>query len=332
MFCLTIVNLFGYSQVKKATYWTSPNIPKGIEQSLAAHDLIIIDYENLFNASRSRLETIKAINPQIIVLVYSNPMEIWDKDLTDRPMANKLKSSFNATWQLKTANKKSVVFWPGMLMMNMTTKSPRVNNKTYSEFYVDWLIKNVLQDKLIDGYFMDNGTATVSWISPLIDADNDGKADQASALDSVWREGMVLFLKTIRQKMGDSFIIVTNKGIRDFAFINNGVMFEKFPNDYIGHDEAGGWYQSIENARRNGKFNIFQVDLQHIEFGITSSLLLDNVYVAAGQNIPLQQKYYFDTGASMGNFYKKNGKYYRNFENGTVEVDPEKKIGKFLPK
>lgn len=318
-----------FAQLKTAAYWTAPNTSEGLVEKLAKHDLLIIDYENLFNESRKNLEAIKKINPAIIFLIYSNPMEIWSKEMTDRPIANQLKNKFYPQWQLKDTKGKNVIFWQGMIMMNLTTKCPEIKQKNYGQYYADWLLQNILNDPLADGYFLDNGTATIAWISPLIDADNDGIADNPDNLNASWQAGMTAFLKKIRETKGDDFIIVTNKGIKDFFFVNNGVMFEKFPNDYIGHKEADGWYQSIENARRSGKYNIFQTDFSNLDFGIASSLLLDNVYVAVGQNIPFPENRLIKTGKPKGSFYKKEGKYYREYENGTVIVNPEKKTGEF---
>lgn len=331
-FAFLLLGLISSAQVKPASYWTAPSIPEGLVEKLAKHQLLIIDYENLFNDSRARLDQIKALNPKIIFLAYTNQMEIWAKDYDSRPVANKLKKSFSPKWQLKDSQGRNVVFYPDMLMMNLTTASPKVNNQTYGEFYVEWLLNNVLNDPLIDGYFMDNGTSTVSWVNGLIDADNDGRPDNPASLDRIWRDGMIKYLQTIKSRKGADYIIVTNKAIRDFSFINDGTMSEKFPNDYVGYKGAGGWYQCIENARRSGQYNIFQVDLHLIEFGVASSLLLDNVYVAMGQNIPLPGKYNWDTGKPTGPFYKKSGIYYRDFEKGKVIVDPEKQKGQFISK
>jgi len=320
------------AQIKLASYWTGPNIPMALSDDIAKIEMLIVDYENLSPDRRQVLERIKKLNPEIIFLVYSNPMEIWENNHPTRPMANLLKKEFSESWQLKDWQGNNVKFWPNMLMMNLSSSCPKVKGLNYGEYYSSWLITNILSDTLIDGYFMDNGTANISWVNPKIDIDADKNVDSVHKIDYLWKKGMVNFLDKIRKAKGDGFIIVTNKGARDFFFINNGVMFEKFPNDYIGDTQAGGWYQSIENARRAGNYTIFQLDYPNLEFGIASSLLLDNVYVAVGQNMLIPKSFVPDTGKPLGNFYKEKGVYYRNYEKGKVMVTPEKKEGKFLYK
>lgn len=109
-------------------------------------------------------------------------------------------------------------------------------------------------------------------------------------------------------------------------------MFEKFPNKYLGDIRADGWYRCLENARYTGPYTIFQVDYKNLEFGLASSLLLDNVYIAVGQNMPFPEKLRPITGKALGPMYKKNGVYYRDYEFVKVEVYPEKKIGKLILK
>jgi hypothetical protein len=317
------------AQIKLASYWTGPNMPTDLASELAKLYLMIIDYENFAPERRAVLKQIKSIKPEIVFLLYSNPMEIWENDFNSRPMANLLKNHFDPAWQLKDWQGNNVRFWPNMIMMNLSSTCPKINQLSYGEYYSSWLI-NILNDSLVDGYFMDNGSVNISWLNPRIDIDADKQADSAHKIDRFWREGIISFLKKIKEAKGEDFIIVTNKGTRDLFFINNGVMFEKFPNDYLGDDQANGWYQSFENARRAGKYTIFQLNYPELEFGIASSLLLDNVYVALGHNLMIPESFIWDTGKAIANFYKEKGVYYRQYEKGKVMVHPEKKIGKFI--
>lgn len=321
----------GMAQIKYASYFTSPSIPKIITEKLYKDNLIIIDYENL-KKDRESLVAIKKNNPQIKLLIYFNDMEVWTKDIPDRPIANAFKSKLPAEYRLKRADGKPVIFWQGMEMMNESSDCPKINGQNYVEFYANWLISNILNDPIIDGCFKDNGTPTISWVDATIDANNDKKADSPSALNASWREGITELLKIIREKKGENFIIVTNKGEKHFFFLNDGVMFEKFPNNYLGSKRADGWYQCIENAKRAGPYTIFQVDLKNLEFGLASSLLLNNVYIIAGQNMQIPDKYRIETGKPLGEMYKNGDLYCRDYELIRVEVDPEKKIGKLIEK
>ncbi len=317
------------AQIKYSTYWVAPSIPANMGSKLASDDLLIVDYENLVN-NRLELEMIKIGNPNIKLLIYSNPMEIWNKDIANRPLANSLRAKLPAAYKLKRSDGKPVIFWKNMEMMNMSVNCPRVNGKNYNEFYAEWLLINALADPLVDGYFEDNGTPTIAWVDPLIDSDNDGKPDNPSALNNAWQNGQTQFLSLIRKAKGDKFIIVTNKGEKHFFFINDGVMFEKFPNDYLGSKRAGGWYQCIANAKHAGPYTIFQVDSKNLEFGIASSLLLDEVYISLGQNIQVPEQFRTPTGKAISAMYKKGSTYCRDYELVTVEVNPELKTGRLV--
>ena len=317
------------AQIKFATYWVAPSIPANMALKLSTDSLLIVDYENLVN-NHSELEIIKQQNPHIKLLIYSNPMEIWNKDIVNRPLANSLRAQMPAAYKLKKSDGKPVIFWKNMEMMNMSSSCPSVNGKKYNQFYAEWLLTNVLSDPLIDGYFQDNGTPTIDWVDPLIDANNDGKADNPQALNTVWQAGMTQFLRIIRQAKGKDFIIITNKGEKHFFFLNDGVMFEKFPNDYLGSKLAGGWYQCIDNAKHAGPYTIFQVDTKNLEFGLASSLLLDEVFITLGQNIQVPEQFRTPTGKAISAMYKKGSIYYRDYELVTVEVNPELKTGRLV--
>lgn len=319
------------AQIKYATYWVAPSMAPNTAEKLCFDSLLIIDYENLIN-NRGELAEIKQLNPSTKILLYFNPIESWEKNVNNRPLANTLRSQIPKPFYLKRSDGKPAVFWKGMNMLNMSDNCPRVNGKNYNEYYAHWLLTGPLSDTLIDGCFADNGTSTIAWVDPLIDSDNNGRADSPAALNASWQKGMTEFFNLIRKAKGKDFIIVTNKGERYFFFVNNGIMVEKFPNDYLGSKRAGGWYQSIENARRAGSYTIFQVDIKNLEFGLASSLLLDNVYICLGQNMQIPLKLRIPTGKPLGKMYKKGNLYCRNYELVTIEVNPEKGTGQIKPK
>lgn len=321
------------AQIKTAVYWTAPTMSAEDANKLAKDQLVIVDYENIAN-NWQHTKKIKSLNDKAKLLIYSNTMEIWSSgQVPHRPMANKLWHELPLEYRLKNKNKKPVIFWKDMEMMNITRNCPRIGGKNYNEYYREWLLKNALPDSLnryIDGYFQDNGNSTVSWIDPGIDSDNNGEADNPRVLDAAWQSGMIDFLTKIREAKGKDFIIVTNKGEKNLFFLNNGVMFEKFPNDYLGDHRAGGWYRCMEIAEAAGPYTIFQVDWEDLEFGIASSLLLDNVYIAVGQNVQIPEQYRVPTGKPLGKQYKKGNLYCRDYELVTIEVNPEKRTGRLL--
>lgn len=319
------------AQIKCVSYWIAPTCPKEMAEKLASDSLLIIDYENLVN-NRETLELIKQLNPKLKIIIYGNQMESWIKETINRPLANELKTQIPKEFFLKKADGKPVTFWPDMELMNMSTSCSKINGKKYNEYYANWLLTKILNDSLVDGYFADNGTSTIFWVNHFIDADNNHIPDGQTKLDNSWRAGMVEFLDIIRKAKGKDFIIITNKGEKTFFFITNGVMFEKFPNKYLGDPKADGWYKCLDNASQAGPYTIFQVDYKNLEFGLASSLLLDNVYIAVGQNMLIPRELRIPTGKPLGKMYQKNGLYYRDYELIKVEVNPLKKVGKLIPK
>jgi len=327
-FCLALT-----AQIKTAVYWTAPTMSAEDASKLKKDQLVIVDYENIAN-NWQHTKKIKSVKTKLVI--YSNHMEIWSSgQVPDRPMANKLWYQLPKEYRLKNKNGKAAIFWQDMEMMNITRNCPKINGKNYNEYYREWLLKNALPDSLnhyIDGYFQDNGNSTVSWIDSGIDSDNNGEADNPRVLDAAWQSGMIDFLTTIRKAKGDNFIIITNKGEKNLFFLNDGVMFEKFPNDYLGDKRAGGWYKCMEIAEVAGPYTIFQVDWENLEFGIASSLLLDNVYIAVGQNLQIPEQYRVPTGKPLGEQYKKGDLYCRDYELVTIEVNPVKKTGRLVPR
>jgi hypothetical protein len=264
-------------------------------------------------------------------------METFFQIVANRPMQSYwttwIREHYPA-WFLKTDNGKPAVFWIGMRMMNISSSCPKVNGQTYGDWMASFLLKSVLSDDIWDGYFMDNGGGNISWVygdrRTKIDADNNSVADNDSLLDKSWSEGVHSFLKKIREVKGKKFIILANKGSKEFMDVLNGRMFETFPCDYLGDKKDGGWWQGIKNSDKTGKYTVFQVIAEDLEFGLASALLKDNVSIAVGQDNP---KFYpiLETklGKALGKMKILKGKVCRrNFQNGYVTVIPSRREGK----
>lgn len=332
--------------IKTAAYWTSPIMRGDDIVNLAKHDLVIVDLENKFN-NRQSLVALKRLNPKIKILAYSNPMEIFLTKYTNRPWQNKIIDEITnhrpewllsiITTQVTEGGKKRqqdyATFWPGMVMLNMSATCPRVKGEIYPKWIAKKLATEVLNDPIWDGYFQDNGTPNISWINPgKIDINGNFRADRDAVIDKNWEKGMEIFLKIVRRALGPNKIIVMNKGDNSFSKFADGKFFEKFPNDYLGDKWAGGWRQSIHNAQRTGSFTIFQVERHEIMFGLTSALLLDNVYLAIGQDDAgiFPELMDINLGRAFGRFQAAGPIYTRQYEWGTVKVDPLARRGDII--
>jgi len=223
----------------------------------------------------------------------------------------------------------------------MSADCPRIAGQTYAEWIAAKLNNEIFVDTIWDGHFLDNGGGNIWWVNDWsnntatggIDADRDGQPDEPGELDDSWYQGLETYYQTIRQAQGQEFVIIANKGSLDFKDLVDGKLFENFPNDYLGSEVDGGWPQCIYLAKQLGPYTIFHASRENLDFVLASALLLDNVYVAIGQDDPrLFRKFYIQTGQAKSKLKVaklKSGanKYYRRFENGQIEVYPQKRKG-----
>ncbi len=340
--------------VKTAAYWTSPVMQIGDVERLAKHDIVIIDLENLFN-NRERLLELKLLNPEIKLLIYSNPMEIFLSTYNNRPWQNKIINEIinhRQEWLLKTIGRRQdgrleeryAQFWTfpnPMTMLNMSTVCPKIKGETYVEWMAKKMRQEILSDPIVDGYFQDNATWEIAWMftdkQEKVDINGDKRPDRDEVVNRYWEKGISQYLRLIREggdrygffsrlfkrQQKDNFIIVGNKG--DLRFLNqvSGKFFEKFPNDYLGEKWLGGWRQCISNARQTGPYTIFQANRANIDFVLASTMLLDNVYLAIGQDDSgIFPELEIDLGSPLGSFKYDQRVYTRNYTRGVVTVWP----------
>lgn len=330
-----VVNAPETYMVKTAAYWTSPIMSREDAINLAKHDLVIADLENKFN-NREILIALKELNPNLKLFCYSNPMEIFLTKYNNRPWQNYVINEIvkeRQDWLLRTINSKAeenfASFWPGMTMLNMSSACPKIWFQDYSEWMAKKISSEILSDTIWDGYFQDNCSANISWVYKLksekIDINGDNEIDNDNYIDSEWKKGIGKYLSIVKE---NNLPIIGNKGDLNFLDKLSGKFFEKFPNNYLGSKRAGGWYQCMNNAKRTGKLTIFQVSENDLMFGLASSLLLDNVYLAIGQDNPSYFKELnIKLGKATGKMYSNKGLFCRKYQKGLVIVNPKERKG-----
>lgn len=344
--------------LKTAAYWTSPTMQPSDVERLARHDILIIDLENKFN-NRERLLELKLLNPEIKLLVYSNPMEIFLSTYNNRPWQNKVINEIinnRPEWLLKTIARRAdgrleeryAQFWTipnPMTMLNMSSVCPKIKGEIYVEWMAKKINQEILSDPIVDGYFQDNATWEIVWMfagkQEKVDINGDKKPDRDEIVNRYWEKGVSHYLKLIREgnshyrffsrlfkKPGKEMIIISNKG--DLHFLNrvNGKFFEKFPNDYLGEKWLGGWRQCVSNAKQTGPYTIFQANRANIDFVLASALLLDNVYLAISQDDSgIFPELEINLGEPLGTFKYDQRVYTRKYTRGMVTVWPADKKG-----
>jgi hypothetical protein len=320
--------------IKTAAYWLSPTMSKANAKNLALYSIVVADEENLINNPHS-LKIIKRRNKDVKLLCYTNPMEIFNPMVPDRPiqstMAKEILEKY-PQWLLKISDGENATFWPGMTILNLSTDCPKINGKTYVEYIAEKKLI-ILKNKVWDGSFEDNNGGNISWVylgqKFQIDADNDGKNDIPDSLDYKWSIGVQNYLTLIRSGMNDTKLIIGNKGSVEFTDLVDGRWFEWFPNDYLGGKKNFGWDQCMINAEKTGAYTVFHVRPDDFLFGIASSLLVDNVYVAVAQNdAEIHPEFNIQLGKALDKAQYNDTCYFRNYEKGRVEVRPWNREGK----
>ena len=315
--------------IKSANYWTSPTMTDNDARSLSLYKIVIVDGENLIN-NPERLRMIKRLNCNIKLLSYQNPMEIFNPMTNFRPIQSEIAQEIFQNypeWLLKNSSGKNVIFFPGMIMLNLSTNCPKIGGINCSEYLAAKQL-DILQDQIWDGSFLDNGGKNISWVDSTIDSNNDHLADNPDSLNQAWSDGVYYYLSLIKTGMRKNMLLIANKGSLDFLEILDGRMFEKFPNNYLGGKKDHGWHKCMLNAQKTGLYTIFLVEPKDLMFGVASALLSDNVYIAVGQDNP---KYHpelnIDLGKALSPAQKVDSSYFRLFEKGKVEVFPSIKKG-----
>lgn len=344
--------------IKTAAYWTSPIMSQVDARNLAKHDLLIVDLENKFNNRKILLE-LKKMNPNIKLLAYSNPMEIFLTLYASRPWQNKVIEEITQNrraWLLQVVSRENPnqsksysKFWPGMVMLNLSSTCPKIDGETYSEWMAKKINTEILSDNIFDGYFMDNGTVNISWLyegqGGYIDVAGNGSLKPNSYVDKKWSEGVRSYLSYIKNKgklkkglfawfsrlfqsQKSDRIVVSNKGDLNLLDIVDGKFFEKFPNDYLGETWLFGWRQSLFNAQKTGEYTVINVEHNNLYFGLASCLLLDNAYLSIGQDYSASFKdLNINPGKPLGEMQVRNLVYTREYENISVAVYPQSREG-----
>jgi len=315
--------------IKAAAYWTSPVMDDKDAKRLSLYKIIIVDGENLVN-NPDKLIIIKKLNSNAKLICYFNPMELFYPIAIDRPTQSRMTKDILQNypeWLLKTSKDENVIFFPGMIMLNLSTNCPQINGETCGEYLARKNLET-LNDSIWDGSFNDNGGGIIDFVNSNIDSNNDQIADNPDSLNMAWSKGMHHYLSLIKKGMRKNTLLLANKGSLDFLEILDGRMLERFPNNYLGGKKDFGWHQSMINAQKTGNYTIFEIDSKDLMFGLASALLTDNVYVAIGQdNATFHPELNFDLGKPLSPAQKIGSVYVRFYERGKVEVFPSLRKG-----
>lgn len=315
------------------------------------YDIIVPDHE-VINTSAASLRLMRQGNPDLMIFVYANKIEWHTPMFPDKPWSIKMTEELKKypKWFLKGSDGKKLEFWPGTVLMNCQLDCPRYNISGKSYSYIEFFTEHYLNDIIgaykragikLDGMLDDELLKAISFIGNYgqnqagVDSNEDGVADDAAELDRQWRLGNAYFLETIREAMGENFVIIANGGHGYYMQYCNGKMFEYFPEIYLNEKDKlfEAWPENMRNASGmeialfNARANAYG-KTDNWQFSLCSAMLLDNIIYSHGQNTPFDKKYDLHLGEPLGKFYQENGNFVRKFQNGAVYVDPLRKTGR----
>jgi len=327
--CLALMAGSELKAQKMAVLWLRPTLNYYQASNLANYDLIVLDFENKFNNSAS-IDTIIAHNPKTKILYYWNYVEWFQPMFPDKPWSIDMLAQLEKKpgYWLKQSNKKPVVFWKDMKMMNVTTHCPKIKGKTYNNFIFKPLIADILSDPRCQGIYIDNLWKTLDWLAKFennksIDADNNGRPDGAEDLNLSFQREARKFLKEIRKKMGSDFLIISNPINDVFLDLVDGKNSENFPDRYLDNLKNDGWDITMKYLDNGKAYNIINARQDNLMYAMASALLFDNdVYVSWDQNTPWNKDFQLKLGAPTTKKREvKKDIYKRVFENGVITVD-----------
>lgn len=273
---------------------------------MAKNDVLILSPEQGI-VRRPQIDEIKRQNPDIILLAYL-PSESINADWQKYP-ANTLFKNFKMQdgWYLHSANGQKISNWTGLTSADMS--------HGWSDYLISFAKDQVLSQGIWDGIFWDMVYDGASWMNGGdVDLNSDGARDNSGELNAEWMRRVEYLLRASRDRLGVKYILINGTSRVDLQAIVNGRMYEDFPTSW----EAGGSWSGIMNGLiRNQKQNVQpqlyvfnantnntgrQDDYKTMRFGLTSALMMDNIYFSFdyGTENHAQNWQYDEYGVNLG--------------------------------
>jgi hypothetical protein len=299
----------------------------------------------------SAAAAVKAINPNVKLLFYTNLMEL-------EPGVGGSGSSYSPMWVVVNANNWFLrTAWPNGSVTDADGNPQQGINQT-NNAYLAWRAVWTAANEFVtgwDGIYLDN----VFW-QPRVSADynQSGSSQSASAAGQNWRNGYATYVSLLKAALPPAGRLVIGN-TADWAngpipgynqMLDGGVMESLIGQSYSY--ETSSWaammnaYKIIMNATTAPGYQIFHqdgstTDYQGMRYGL-ASCLLDNAYYyhsngGADDTIPLYDEFNFNLGAPAagpagsatatysngGLTVYQNGVWRRDFVNGIALVNPK---------
>lgn len=300
--------------------------------------------------NQSAAAAVKAINPNIKLVPYTNIMELEPGVGASGSAYSPVYSAANSSnWFLRSA-------WPSGAITDADGLSQKGLNETVTG-YLQWRAKWTAANEFAsgwDGVYLDN-----VFYQPRVSADysQSGSAQSASAAGQNWRNGYAAYVGYLRSALPAGSLVTGN--VADWAdgsisgynqMLDGGVIESIIGQSYSY--ESQGWaqmmnaYKIVMNATKPGGYQIFShddsnsADYQGMRYGL-GSCLLDNGYyyfnATSYSGVTWFDEFNSDLGAPIagpagsatatysngGLTVYQNGVWRRDFQNGIVLVNPK---------
>ena len=302
-----------------------------------------------FNA-QSAAAAIKAINPNIKLVLYTNIMELEAGVGSSGSAYSPIYNAANTNnWFLRTS-------WPSGSITDadgLSQDGLNQTNNAYLTWRAAWTAANEYLGSNWDGVFLDN-----VFYQPRVSADynQSGSSQSASAAAQNWRNGYVAYVGYLRAALPAGKQVWGN--VADWAegsisgynqLLNGGVMEGTIGESYSLENTSWAammnFYKIVMNALPPSNYMIFDqvgtvTDYQGMRYGLTSCLM-DNAHYyfndGSNYNVIWFDEFNFNLGAAIagpnnpsngtyssgGLTIWKQGVYRRDFQNGIALVNPK---------
>ena len=307
---------YSHTFPRLANYFLSWNIDKSQADEIAKWDLVVLDME-LQIKYPELLQYIKRKNPDIIMLAYITPQEIFDTPIRQySELRKELAAGIHREWYMYSSAGDMVHVWPNTKMLNITSKCPVIEGNNFTDYLSSFIVDKILSSGYWDGIFYDNAWDNLSYfVGTNIDLNRDGQAD--NDIDTVWRTGMKeLYEKTRQKSMNKNLIVVGNAPTISYKDVLNGNMIESFTiQDWS--DRMHIYAYNNDNATPKPRINIINTNIDNkvhttdifnpypdfklMRYGLTSTLLENGYYSFDYGNTDHGQLWWYDEyGINLG--------------------------------
>jgi|WetSurMetagenome_2_1015567.scaffolds.fasta_scaffold16803_3 hypothetical protein len=250
-------------------------------RKLAKNDLLILSPEQAI-VRKGVTDEIRRLHPDIIMLAYV-PSDSYNANWQKYPESALWGDLFvSDKWWLRDSRGNIVSDWPGLKSTNMSQE--------WTDYLVDYVKKKILPQGVWDGIFLDRVNDGISGTNGGdIDLNRDGQRDDPAWANNEW-VSRINYMLTKLNGLQVKYLIINGSSIPSMQQYVNGRMYENYPTPW---EKGGSWsglmsgLEKNRTANRSPKMYVFNANTgntgksdnyRRMRFGLTSSLLLNNVY------------------------------------------------------